>query len=204
MDSLPPIRRTAKDGRAYGRHMGVRSGRFRFGPDNGSLVLRTGREGLGSRAGHDLIIEVTDWSAQVDVPPGGPAEATVSARLEVGSLTVRDGVGGAKPLTDKDRREIEENARRMLGVDGPLAATFESRHVAVDDEHGTIMGSLTLRGTATPVEVRVESSAPDRYRGTAVVAQSALGVTPYSAFLGALKVRDDVEVQIEVDLTRAG
>ncbi|MEU8262674.1 YceI family protein [Micromonospora sp. NPDC048999] len=41
---------------------------------------------------------------------------------------------------------------------------------------------------------------PDRYRATAVVAQSAYGIKPYSAFLGALKVRDDVEVEIEVDL----
>ena len=43
---------------------------------------------------------------------------------------------------------------------------------------------------------------PDRYRATTVVTQSAYGIKPYSAFLGALKVRDDVEVEIEVDLGR--
>jgi hypothetical protein len=32
------------------------------------------------------------------------------------------------------------------------------------------------------------------------VTQSAHGTKPYSALLGALKVRDDVEVEIEVEL----
>jgi polyisoprenoid-binding protein YceI len=184
--------------------MGVRSGRFGFGPENGRLVVHTGREGIGSKAGHDLTIEVTDWSAQVDVPDSGPAEATVTARLELGSLIVRDGTGGATPLTELDRREIEENARRTLSVDRQPTATFESSRIVADDDSGTIMGTLTLRGTATPIEVRVHRLAPDRYRGTAVVTQSAYGIKPYSAFLGTLKVRDEIEVEIDVDLARAG
>lgn len=183
--------------------MGLSSGRFRIGPENGRVLLHTGREGIGSRAGHDLTLEVTDWSAQVEVPESGPAEAIVTARLELATLTVRGGTGGARPLTEKDRREIEENARRTLGVEDQTAATFESSRVVTDGDGGTIIGTLTLRGTATPIEVRVRSLAPGHYRGTAVMKQSAYGVKPYSAFLGALKVRDDVEVEIEVDVARA-
>lgn len=54
------------------------------------MLLHTGRAGFGSRVGHDLTIEVTDWSADVDVPDSGPADATVTACLELGSLAVRD------------------------------------------------------------------------------------------------------------------
>jgi hypothetical protein len=35
-----------------------------------------------------------------------------------------------------------------------------------------------------------------------VLTQSAYGIKPYSAFLGALKVRDDVEVEIAVRVGR--
>jgi polyisoprenoid-binding protein YceI len=182
--------------------MAMGSGRFQLGRNNGHLLLHTGREGVGSKVGHDLTIEVTDWSGQVDVPESGPADATVSARLELGSLTVREGTGGARPLTDKDRRDIEENARRTLGVDRHPTATFESQRVVIGADGGTISGILTLHGTAAPVDVRVSRVAPDRYRGSAVVRQRAYGIKPYSAFLGALKVRDEVEVEIEVDLTR--
>jgi polyisoprenoid-binding protein YceI len=182
----------------------MRSGRFRLGPADGHVLLRTGRQGVGSMAGHDLTIEVTDWSAQADVPESGPTDATITARLELGSLTVRDGTGGARPLTTRDRRDIEENARRTLDVDHHPTAAFESQRVVADADGGTISGTLTLHGTAAPAEIRLSRVAPDRYRGSAVVTQSTHGIRPYSALLGALKVRDEVEVEIEVDLTRAG
>jgi polyisoprenoid-binding protein YceI len=183
--------------------MAMESGHFRLGPDTGRLLLHTGREGLGSRAGHDLTIEVTDWSGKVDLPESGPAEAAVTARVELGSLAVREGTGGVRPLTDQDRREIEENARRTLGADRHPTATFESQRVVTEADEGTISGTLTMHGTAAPIEVRVSRVAPDRYRGRAAVRQSAYGIKPYSAFLGALKVRDEVEVEVEVDLSHA-
>ncbi len=184
--------------------MGIRSGNYRLGPENAQVVLRTRRGGFGTKAGHDLTIEVTDWSGQVDVPDGGPASATVSVRFELASMVVREGVGGVRPLTDVDRGEIEQNARRVLGVADHPTAVFESSQIVADDGGGTIRGTLTLGGAATAVRVRVQNVAPDRYRGSAVVTQSALGLKPYSAFLGALKVRDDVEIQIDADLSQAG
>src|SRR6516225_8439498 len=94
-------------------------GNFLLGPGSGGrLLLKTGRAGLAARAGHDLTIEVTRWSAQVDVPAerdGGAAAATVSAELDLGSLEVREGTGGAMPLTDRDRREIKKQMGQILG-----------------------------------------------------------------------------------------
>ncbi|RQX01454.1 YceI family protein [Micromonospora globispora] len=180
--------------------MAIRTGRLRFGPDNGRMLLRTGRKGVGSTVGHDLTIEVTDWSAELNVPEAGPADASASARVELGSLAVREGTGGAVPLTDKDRGEIEKNARRTLDVDRHPTATFQSTRVVTDGDSTTISGTLTLHGVAAPIQVAVRELTPDRYRATTVVTQSAYGIKPYSAFLGALKVRDDVEVEIEVRL----
>ena len=45
---------------------------------------------------------------------GGPAAATVSADLDLGSLEVREGTGGALPLTDRDRREIKKQMGQIL------------------------------------------------------------------------------------------
>ncbi|WP_173159438.1 YceI family protein [Phytohabitans suffuscus] len=180
--------------------MTIRTGGLRFGPDNGRMLLRTGRKGVGSTVGHDLTIEVTDWSVQVNVPETGPADATATARVELGSLAVRAGTGGARPLTDKDRGEIVDNARRTLDVDRHPAATFESTRVVTGGDSATISGTLTVRGVAASIDVEVREVTPDRYRATTVVTQSAYGIKPYSAFLGALKVRDDVEVEIEVEL----
>ena len=89
--------------------MAAYTGNFRLGPDAGRVVLKTGRAGLVARAGHDLTIEVTRWSAQIEVPPeegGGLAAASVTAELDLGSREVRQGTGGVTPRTDGDRRDI--------------------------------------------------------------------------------------------------
>jgi polyisoprenoid-binding protein YceI len=183
--------------------MAITAGRLQFGPGSGRLLLFTRRQGIGSKVGHDLTIEVTDWSAQVDLAADPTAAATVNAEFGLGSLAVREGKGGVRPLTEQDRREIEANARRSLGVDRYPTATFESREVARGVDGGTVTGTLTVGGRPAPIVVRVSELAPDRYCGTATVTQSAHGIKPYSAFLGALKLRDEVEVEIEVDLTAA-
>ncbi|MEH0844850.1 YceI family protein [Micromonospora sp. CPCC 205711] len=164
------------------------------------MLLRTGRKGVGSTVGHDLTIEVTDWAVELKVPETGPADATATARIDLGSLAVREGKGGVVPLTDKDRGEIEKDARRTLDVERHPTATFQSTRVVTDGGTATISGTLTLHGVTAPIDVEVRELTPDQYRATTVVTQSAYGIKPYSAFLGALKVRDDVEVEIDVRL----
>jgi len=177
------------------------TGNFRLGPENGRVVLKTGRQGIAARAGHDLTIEVTRWSAQVDVPDeqaGGVTAATVSAELDLGSLEIRTGTGGAKPLTDRDRGEIKKT---MSGLIGTGTASFtSSRIVRVGRTGGAIEGTFTLNGQSEPVRLQVSEPAPGRYRGTAQVVQSALGIKPYVGFFGALKLKDEVGVEFEVNL----
>jgi polyisoprenoid-binding protein YceI len=172
---------------------------LRFGPDNGRMVLRTGRKGVGSTVGHDLTIEVTAWSAQIDVPESDLADATVTANIDLRSLAVREGRGGALPLTDKDRAEIKNTASQTLDVGRYPTATFQSSRFVPGDDDTMISGTLTLHGAAAPVDIHLREVAPGRYRADAVVTQSAYGIKPYTAFLGALKVRDDVNVEIDLD-----
>ena len=167
-------------------------------------MLKTGRQGIAARAGHDLTIEVTRWSAQVEVPDdeaGGIAAATVSAELDLGSLEVREGAGGAKPLTDRDRGEIKKTIRGILG-DGTASFT-SSRIVRFGASGGAIEGTFTLNGKDEPVRLQVAEPGPGRYRGTATVVQSAHGVKPYVGFFGALKLKDEVGVEFDISIPAA-
>ena len=47
----------------------------------------------------------------------------------------------------------------------------------------------------------MSQSGPDQYRAEGTVVQTAYGIKPYTAFLGALKVRDAVGLEATVDLT---
>jgi hypothetical protein len=182
------------------------AGNFQLGPDTGRVVIKTSRVGIAARAGHDLTLEVTRWSARVAVPPAedaaGLSAATITAELDLGSLAVREGSGGARQLTDKDRRDIEATMRKILGPPRSMAG-FSSTRIIPSTVGGAIEGTLTFNGRSQQARLQVTSPAPGRYRGSATVPQSALGITPYSGFFGTLKLRDDVVAEFEVDLTRA-
>jgi YceI-like domain len=201
--------------------MAASTGTYRLGPDAGRVVIKTTRAGLAARVGHDLSIDVTRWSADITVPGGtalaetGADElsaATVTAELDLGSLVVREGTGGARPLSASDRRDIESTMRKILGGGGgggggggagPAAATFRSTRVIPSSVGGAIEGTLTLNGRSQPVRLQLTSPAPGRYRGAVTIVQSAFGIKPYTGFFGALKLRDEVVAEFEVDLSRA-
>jgi hypothetical protein len=180
------------------------TGNYRLGPDNGRVVLKTGRQGIAARAGHDLTLEVTHWSAQVEVPDdaaGGVTAATVKAEFDLGSLAVRDGSGGAKPLSDRDRGEIKKQISSILGTG---TATFtSSKIVRFGSSGGAVEGTFTLNGQSEPVRLQVSEPGPGRYRGSATVVQTALGIKPYVGFFGALKLKDEVGVEFEVSIPAA-
>jgi len=181
--------------------MVVHAGRHELGMERGRIVLHTFRDGLAAQAGHDLTIEVGRWSGVLslndDLSP-----ASLDARIDMNSLTVREGTGGLKPLTDRDRREIAVTARKTLGVDRHPEAAFTATDFKPGaDGGGLITGTFTVAGTARPLQLQVSKTGPDRYHATGSVVQSQHGIKPYSGFFGALKVRDAVDVDIDVDLS---
>jgi polyisoprenoid-binding protein YceI len=192
--------------------MAIQAGRHQFGMDKGRITLRTYRDGLAAQAGHDLTIDIARWSAELVVSDDlAPASLTVTADLS--SLIVRDGTGGLKPLTDRDKREIAVTARKVLSTDRFPQAVFTATafqlvpdttdRSAVTDASGTVRGTLELAGRPAPVELRVRSAGSGRYEATTTIRQTDFGIKPYSGFLGALKVRDTVDVEVEVDLSVA-
>lgn len=180
--------------------MAAISGTHALGPDAGRLLLKTGRSGLGRKAGHDLTIEVTRWSGEAVVDTADPGRCAVTVAAEVDSFEVREGTGGVKPLTDGDRAEIKKVLReKVLDAAAHPLITFRSTAVAGTPESFTIEGELTIRGRTRPVTVRGRL-ADGRAVGTATVVQSRWGIKPYSAFFGALKLADEVDVEFDVDL----
>jgi len=184
--------------------MGIADGSYAFGPDAGQLLIKTSRTGLGARAGHDLTIEVTRWRAEVTVNAADVAKSSVSVEADAESFEVRKGTGGVKPLTDADRAEIKKTIReKILQTERHPAITFRSTRVAGTPESFSIDGDLTITGRTQPITVSGRLTA-DRVQGSATVVQSRWGIRPYTAFLGALKLSDEVAVEFSVGISPPG
>lgn len=181
--------------------MPLRSGRYVLGPDSGTLLVMTGREGPAARMGHDLTLLATRWSATVTVDADQPSRSKVRATVEAGSLVVREARGGAVGLRNSQREEIESIMRtQVLRSDRHPTITFRSTSVESDGQRATVTGALTIRrrSRAVALEVRVARTASPRVRARASIVQTEFGIKPYSALLGALRVTDVIEVAIDV------
>jgi polyisoprenoid-binding protein YceI len=184
--------------------MAIHAGRHQLGTDKGRITLRTFRDGLAAQAGHDLTIDAVRWSGDLAVADD-LSPSSLQVKIDLGALVVRDGTGGIKPLSDRDKREIGVTARKVLSADRYPEATFSSTSFdpAADGTGGMITGTLTLAGQSRPVRLTVTQPTADHYRATTTVRQSDFGVRPYSAFLGSLKVADAVDIDIDIDLSSA-
>ena len=175
-------------------------GPVQLGPSDGRIILRTFREGIAAQVGHDLVLEITDWSATV-TPPGAEGGPAIEARMDLASLRVVEGTGGVKPLSDKDRRDIAGNAGKSLGTDRHPQAVYRSTGFTPSGDGGTFAAALSLHGTEQPLDLSVSRAGQGGYVARATVKQTDHGIKPYTAFFGTLKLRDavDVEVQLTAD-----
>jgi hypothetical protein len=128
----------------------------------------------------------------------------VSVELSVspGSLVVREGVGGVKPLTDGDRAEIRRTIDDRVLSGRPIS--FRSSAVKAAGEGAVeVRGELTLAGTTRATAFSLSLGADGHLRGRIAMRQSDWGIKPYSALMGTLKVRDEVDVVLDVGLPLA-
>lgn len=124
--------------------------------------------------------------------------------IDMHSLTVLSGSGGVKPLSDRDRREIAATARKVLGAAAHPQARFSAKSFEPSGgaaSGGTMDGTFTLHGVAKPVRLQVSEAAPGHYHAATSIVQTEHGIKPYTGFFGALKVRNSVDVEVDVDLS---
>ena len=158
-----------------------------FGPENATLTVMTKRTGAAAKAGHDLLFEVTSWSATLDQD----ADPALTLTADSGSLRVLEGSGGIQALGDDDKAGIEKTIEEEVLMGTPI----EFRSTAVEGRG--LEGELELAGQRHPISFELAGDEDGRLTGSATFKQSDWGMKPYSALFGTLKVVDEVEVAFE-------
>lgn len=179
--------------------MTLRAGTHQLGPETASLVVKTYREGVAAKVGHDLIIVVGQWEATLELGEDA-AQSSLRLHAEPGSLEPREGLRGLKPLTDKDRKEIRRNIdEKVLGRE-PISFRSSVVEAAPDGDRLSVRGELAMHGASRPASFELSVGRDGHMTATAALVQSDWGIKPYRGLLGALKVRDSFEVVFEGSL----
>jgi polyisoprenoid-binding protein YceI len=158
---------------------------------------------MGAKLAHDLILTATKWNGTLNVDADNPAASSADLTIDARSIEIVEAVGGMKSLSDKDRRDIGKNIdEKVLQTSKFPELKFASTSVSGSEPNFTAAGNMTIVGNTRPANVAINVN------GTQVVAKTTIsqkdfGIKPFSAMMGAIKLRDDVEFELTVDLPSA-
>ncbi len=179
------------------------------------LAVKVFKTGAGSSLAHDHVVVATKFTGKGSLDEAGrPESLQLELAVDVSSLVPDEPEARKKyhlpntPVPENDREKVKKN---MLDEDQLDAAKFKDIRFVVSrvyaEESGALqcLGKLTLHGVTKelqfPIKVTkgegtVEGDASVRFK------TSDFGVKPYSAALGLIKNKDDVELIVHVVMKR--
>jgi polyisoprenoid-binding protein YceI len=157
--------------------------------------------GMLSAFGHSPTIGIRDFTAEADVNPDNPEQASLKVVIPVASLAVKH------DISDKDKREIERMMQQeILETSSYPEIIYECSNLtaskAGEGQYSVMLnGELTMHGVTRPqpVPARVTLSADSlRAFGTFVLRQTDYDLTLASVAGGALKVKDELKFSFNI------
>lgn len=155
------------------------------------------KEGLLSKIAHDLKHRVTRFTIKVD-PQKNEIEAEIDARSLRVECVMKDGKENTTELTGDDKAEIEDQiVMDVLHADVHPLIRFNSTQVVEAPDGLQIQGKMVLNDRTQPIAT-VARRVNGHYVAELTINQPAFGIKPYTAMLGALKIKPDVIVRVLV------
>jgi polyisoprenoid-binding protein YceI len=179
------------------------------------LVVKVWKTGAGASLAHDHVVRATKFSGKASLDEAGKPESLgLELLVEASSLIADEPEMRRKhhlpntPVPENDRKTIREH---LLGDEQLDATKFPTVGFKVSkiyrEESGVLqcLGNLTLHGvtkellfpiTVKAADGKVEGDASVRFK------TSDFGVKPYSAALGLIRNKDEVELVVHVTVKR--
>jgi polyisoprenoid-binding protein YceI len=167
----------------------------RYDASNAEVLVFSYKDGLLAKMAHDLKIRVERFTIEVD-----DETRAVEARFDPKSLRVvcarKDGRDDPGTLSSGDVQKVHANIEKdVLDVKRHPEITFRSREVVETERGHRVAGDLTLHGQTRPVIAEVIREG-EKLRTEIRLHQPDFGIKPFTAALGALKVKPDVLVTV--------
>jgi polyisoprenoid-binding protein YceI len=171
------------------------------------LMVQVFKSGMLSGLGHDHLFLPQRWNGQIRFDPSAPEQTVVQLRVFADSL--RDHEPG---LSDADRAKVEAQTRgQVLEAERFPTIVLDATSLALDmpaspaggglEVHGVLVGTFTLHGVTRPLRIPVHATVTEGgISGTGGVTLSLkeFGIKPASAALGAVSVKDQVQVSFDL------
>ena len=190
---------------------------FEIQPQSSLLTILVYRAGALASAGHNHVIASHDLSGTFFIP-AEILQSSFEVHVPVATLTVDEAALRAQQSAPDFPPDVSEGAkegtrRNMLGealLDAQHHPEIMLRSLQLEPagsaakDSGTVLAHVqsTVRGQlrtfTTPVRYRLTGDGTLEASGEFPLRQSELGLTPFSAMLGALQVQDEMRVSFHI------
>jgi polyisoprenoid-binding protein YceI len=183
--------------------------------DKSELVVKVWKTGAASGLAHDHVVRATKFEGTASLEDPDRLESlSLSLKVDVASLVpdepeVRKRYGVTGPaVPEADQKKVKEN---MLGDEQLDAARFPTMSFTSTklyrEENGALqcLGKLTMHGVTKEVDFTITPKTGDRtMEGDAKLKlrTSDFGIKPYSAALGLIKNKDEIELVLHLVISR--
>ncbi len=171
-----------------------------YNASNTELNVYAFKAGLLSKIAHDLKLKFEHFQIDFDQD-----NFSIEASVDPASIAVvccmKKGVEARGALSAADKKKIlEYTYKDVLHSKRHTSISFRSSSVDKAGKGYTVQGTLSLHGVGRHIAARV-TRAGDKLTTRFDINQPDYGIKPFSAMLGALKIKPVVTVEITVPVS---
>jgi hypothetical protein len=186
---------------------------YRIVPEQSELRILVYRAGALAKLGHNHLVVIRDLSGDV-VLGQTPADSSFRIEFSVDDLIVDDAVARSEEGPgfegDVDADDIDGTRRNMLGSKLLDAAEHESIRIESSRIGGEfpnleVTAGVTVKGTQHELQLPVSVNTFDRGLvavGRIRISHADIGLRPFQAGLGTLRVADELQLKFRVVATK--
>lgn len=169
------------------------------------------RGGLFSHLGHNHVISSKDLSGVIAYNTDAPERSEFNiemplAKLVVDDQTARDKIAGAfsgaVPQEDAEGTYKNMTGKSVLNVAEYPVVRVISRHVSGQAPDYKVLTKIQLHGVerdvVVPVKAEMSKDGVIHMQGQFKIKQSDFGIKPLTAGLGAIAVKDALDIQLDL------
>ncbi len=183
--------------------MSLKAGSYSLNPNSGKLSVYTFKEGLLSKLAHDLLIDVTDFKVNLEVPEAGFASGSLELEIQANSLKVVCALNNGEKtdaLKEKDIADIEKDmGGKVLHPDKYPTVNFRSKSIQEKDGGYKVNGDLSLHGVTKTIDFDIDTSGGN-LKGMITLLQKDYGIKPFKAMMGTLKIKNEINIGFDLSL----
>jgi hypothetical protein len=168
----------------------IHSGDGQMPGRNSAITVHVFKSGLFPAFGHNHTVVAPVAKSSLD-----PARLTAEINVRAKDLKVTD-----PGESESTRMEIQNTmlGPKVLDAEKYQDISFKSSRIErTSAQHSRVTGSLALHGRSREMSFDVVWNA-DHYHGSAKLKQTDFGIQPVTIGGGAIKVKDEIEVEFDI------